>query len=306
MANKGLAISSSGMFSSSRLLAEAKTPEARAVRDDLARTPDELREKLPPASLLAAFEILAEIKVSPAAKAKCSVCSAEVDASTVIDHIAEHGRTKLMATARQFLQEWIRPLPEEIFVLLRETPVRGAVKVLDSIMHGVIEGTVDNTAKAALDAVRREMRLLDGGDSAGDNPPASGSSTATPAAHAARAIHFRHFQLTGKSFSVAASRLGRYTEKAYCDRWLHKSTVRTGAAVRDVEEVADELSLAHVHRGLHFEASLERTLASDGLDVAAWGLDVGQGASVLRFFYGDAFTSKVSERSSSTHASELI
>ena len=53
--------------------------------------------------------------------------------------MAEHARIKLLNSARTFLQEWIQPFPEEIFVLLREKNIRGAVKVLDALMYGVCD-----------------------------------------------------------------------------------------------------------------------------------------------------------------------
>ena len=85
---------------------------------------------------------------------------------------------------------------------------------------------------------------------------------------------------------MAASRLGRFVEKGECERYLHRATVRTRAAVRDIEDVADEFGLAHIGRGLDFESSIERGLATDGLALggAPWKDVGGGGYGTVRFY----------------------
>ena len=64
------------------------------------------------------------------------------------------------------------------------------------------------------------------------------------------------------------------------------------AAVRDIEDMADEFGLAHIGRGLDFESSIERSLATDGLDLGGtpWE-DVGGGGRGTVRFYLDPSTS---------------
>lgn len=261
------------------LLAMATTLEAENIRTCLtAKRYPELR-RLPSLHQLHAIETLAALNAG--ATARCPICQEEIlSPEAVFDHVAEHTRPSLLnlTAIEAFLNGDRVP---ELTLLLRDLPVRSAISILDAILADLATGKLadkDAILNAAQGLLRDPGPGQGGGGSANDQ-----SNPRT----------FRNFQRVGKSFAVAASRIGAWSEKSQCGRFLHRNTVRNSAAVRDIEDMASDFGLAHVGRGLEFEASLERSLSESGVPVSLWGLPVQRDAAVLRFFAPQEFATRV-------------
>jgi hypothetical protein len=276
------------MMISEALVVAANTPDAAAVHEHLyVNGNDTLFEKLELRHRLLVHEIIATLKAQEG-RATCSICGEELNINTgVVDHVAEHARPLLLHPGTLLALVDGNPDLSEIFILLRTEPIRSAVDIYDRVKDAVSKGSI-RSCEAMVSATQELV-----------NPEAYCSSAASargqpdadprPARNALK----HTFTRGGKSFSVAASRIAKSIERGDCAKYLHRATVRSNTAVRDIEDTVDEFALAHTGRGHAFESSIERSLAADGLDITGWGLDEAVRTASLRFYRSDVFFAKV-------------
>ena len=228
------------------LLQQSTTHEAGASKRALeGAARDSLLRRLPAKHKLLALELLAARNRCPSVT--CPLCSNMLHhEAEIVDHVAEHARASLL-DPQNFKGVLDDPeVVDQICQICMTMPVAAAVKLIDAACAAGMEG--DDPLETARAAAERGTASPSSAAPSSAAPSSAAPSSAVPAARRTTVLPVR---MTGTGrhahkFSVAASRLGRYTEMGECDRYLHRSTVRTHTALRDVEDSADGYFLAQV------------------------------------------------------------